>query len=502
MILQLKPGKQIALLLLFACLVFKLSRAQDKWNKTYIEDRPIMVFGSIVYDDTCYKIAGGTYGYMNNIGKTLIGNISLTGDLTNYKIVVDSINESYGVLTNALIRTNQGKFAFTGFSYDSVPYLFFGVANKNLDSIFAFRYFTNNTFAFHGYSLLQLYNDYYIAGIRSTIAPNNADVILAKIDSSGNRLWEKTYGTSQYEEAKSITDLANGNLLIGAVKRDLNQTHEHSNTWLLEVDTGGTLVRQWFDPNDSTYAAEGLLQTRDGGFIYGAQKKSVQTINDVNYIASIVKLDSTFNKQWMFTGGYAGMLTGLFDIEELAGGNIIACGKSDYYHGWIVKLSAAGQLLWEREYVGFASAGSENYLTDIDVLPDGSLIAVGQCQQSGSTPPQVGWFLKLDSNGCELESCLLGVEEMPKEKLNTQLQINPNPFTGNLSLTSTNANGAIGSANITLTNPLGQTVYHQQVTNLSSSYTKTIDLSYLPSGVYFLAVEADGERIVKQVVKQ
>jgi hypothetical protein len=49
-------------------------------------------------------------------------------------------------------------------------------------------------------------------------------------------------------------------------------------------------------------------------------------------------------------------------------------------------------------------------LIDVDVLQDGSIIAVGEYQGNGNGPVQAGWFLKLDSNGCEVENCLVGIE--------------------------------------------------------------------------------------------
>jgi hypothetical protein len=461
-----------------------------------------MLFSSIVFDDTCYKVAGVTVGHVNNWDKTLIGSINLNGELINYELTKDSDDIIYGFYDNALIKTSKSEFAFTGYAYDSLAYLLFGVTKSAIDSISIFRYPAPNTSAYFGQCLIQKDNYYYLAGVKTDSNQNDANVLFARIDSAGNKLYERVLGLNdKTEQAKSITQLANGNLLIGAERNDYNAPlTETAHTWLIEMTTSGSLVRQWLDPNDSTYAAYGLLQTADGGFIYAAQKKNEQTVNSVLFVAAIIKLDNNFNKQWEFTGGYQTEETAFVDVVQLADGSLVACGKNNYREAWIIKLSATGQVIWDKKYVGIPGMGSESYLTDIDVLPDGNLVAVGQC--TSANPLQVGWFLKLDSNGCELESCLLGVEEMPKEKLNTQLQINPNPFTGNLSLTITNANVAIGSANITLTNPLGQTVYHQQVTNLSSNYTKMLDLSYLPNGVYFIAVEVDGERTVRQVVKQ
>jgi hypothetical protein len=80
------------------------------------------------------------------------------------------------------------------------------------------------------------------------------------------------------------------------------------------------------------------------------------------------------------------------------------------------------------------------------------------------------------------------------------LQVYPNPFTSDISISLQKQN--LHAASFTITNAVGQTIYQRQETNLSSNYTKMLDLSYLPNGLYFIAVEVDGERTVRQVVKQ
>jgi hypothetical protein len=482
------------------------------WNKTYIEDRPILLFSSVEEKNGHYTVIGGTYGSINNIGKVWLADINNNGEVQSYSIHNDSIYASFAVLTNSFIKTTDNGYAFVGYSYDSTGYLLFGKANGTLDTVDICRYYTPNTYAYHGYSLTQADGYYYIAGVHTTNTPANADVVLVKMDSAGNRLWEKYYGTIYSESAKSIIRLANGNLMLGAVRNDLNQTNQKANTWLIEVDTGGLIVRQWLDTGNNTYAAEGLKQTPDGGFIYGAQKRVFMSGGTAYCHGSVVKLDSMFNKRWSYVGGNLGSTTGFVDLELLLDRGVIACGKYDYGRAWIVKVDSAGNLAWDRKYSVYVNANSQNILTDIDVLPDGSLIAVGQCQNPGQTPPQVGWFLKLDSNGCEIENCTVGIEPTPKspsrnnrdEKgdLNSRIQVWPNPFSTDLSLTLSEGEGIIPNATFTITNTTGQVVYRQQESDLATGYTKMLDLSYLPNGVYFVAVSTAAGKAVQRLVKE
>ena len=49
---------------------------------------------------------------------------------------------------------------------------------------------------------------------------------------------------------------------------------------------------------------------------------------------------------------------------------------------------------------------------------------------------------------------------------------------------------------------MGEMVYSDQESKISSSYTKTIDLCNLSDGVYFFQAVIDEDRIVRKIVKQ
>lgn len=495
---------RITLTMLFFCAFSLSGKTQNLWNKTYIEDRPALLFSSVIKDGEYYYITGVTsdISLNNGLQRAFLGKIdSSTGAIVKYSTFYDSLDKNYAAFHNTLIKNSKGDFVLTGYAGDSLARMFVTKFNSNLDSVKVFDYYTPNTFLFAGMKMIQFTDgNYYITGVKTDSLQNNANVFLMKIDSLGNRIWEKYYNSRIIDYAKSLVVLNNGNLMLGAFRNDDNQTNEHANTWLLEVDTGGVIQRQWFDPNDSTYAAEGLKQTSDGGFIYGAQKKHSQSFSDIYCTATIVKMNSSFQKQWAFSGGNPGMETGFADIEELPDSSFVACGKYNYRSAWIVKLRSSGQVMWDRKYVGIPDTGSENYLTDIDVLPDGSLIAVGQCQFLGHTPPQVGWFLKLDSNGCEIENCLVGIDDRQQTTDNRQIQIYPNPFTKDISITLQTENNH--KATFTITDLLGQTIYKSEVRSLAAGYPNTLDLSYLPYGMYLLEVIIDGQRTIKQIIKQ
>lgn len=299
--------KQVALTALII-FIHLLTYSQPLYNRTYKEDRASMLFSSIIQSDTEYKIIGVVSDYNPQLwgyGPMMIGKVNDQGNITQYKAFYDGFRKEYGVFENCLIKTSDGRYAFTGYANDSLPRTTFSIFTPDLDTVQIYEYQTPLSFALKGERVLEYdTNIFFISGLRTDSNTLRSNVMLMKIDSAGNKLWEKYYGLNPVAEfTTSFIKLNNGNMMIGSYRRDFNLTRERSYTWLLEVDTGGTIVRQWLEPNDSTYGAYGLIQTMDGGFIYAAQRRYEQFFNSIYTTATIVKMDDSFNKQWTYRGG-------------------------------------------------------------------------------------------------------------------------------------------------------------------------------------------------------
>ena len=96
--------------------------------------------------------------------------------------------------------------------------------------------------------------NYLIAGdTRSNDAQvsNNkgaADLWLIKITPSGNLIWEKTYGGSSFDVAISIQKGNNNSFIISGSSRseavDVDENKGQNDAWVLEVDASGNLNSQ------------------------------------------------------------------------------------------------------------------------------------------------------------------------------------------------------------------------------------------------------------------
>ena len=89
---------------------------------------------------------------------------------------------------------------------------------------------------------------------------------------------------------------------------------------------------------------------------------------------------------------------------------------------------------------------------------------------------------------------------IPEPEGSIHLLVYPNPTSSDLYINIQKDN--LTGASFALTNTSGQYIYQSTADHLAHSYTKILDLSQLPTGVYMVEVVVDGERIVKKVVKE
>jgi hypothetical protein len=249
---------------------------------------------------------------------------------------------------------------------------------------------------------------YIIAGNTfSTDIPNvsatKGGIYAAKLDASGNVLWQQVFGGSGDDSGSSIIPASDEGYILNGYSNseDFGQSRGYYDIIVMKLDetTGKQiwLKRYGGSGYDLTGIDNSIYPTSDKGYVINAQTTSYNSgdvgLNHGSNDVWIVKLDQDGNLQWQKTYGGTGCdIAG--GIEQLpdGGGYIFtsqaASGNSDDVSGqnygdhdvWVVRLDPTGNILWE-QLIG----GNEwDQSTCIRHTTDGGYIFSGFTRSSGT----------------------------------------------------------------------------------------------------------------------
>ncbi len=160
------------------------------------------------------------------------------------------------------------------------------------------------------------------------------DFWVVKIDTSGNLVWEKSYGGTGIERAQDIANTADGGFVItGSTFSndvDISKNNGESDIWLIKIDAEGRLVWESTFGGSFFDAAHSVILSNDGGFIVTGNSKSSD--KDLNANAGendiwLIKTDAFGNMTWQKSFGGTGLDYG-YDAFETTEGSIIIVGES------------------------------------------------------------------------------------------------------------------------------------------------------------------------------
>ncbi|MEM3402282.1 MAG: hypothetical protein QXH08_03540 [Candidatus Hadarchaeales archaeon] len=150
-----------------------------------------------------------------------------------------------------------------------------------------------------GYSIIQTADGgYAVAGFTSSKGNGGKDAWLLKINAWGNVEWDKTYGGAQDDVARHIIQTAdNGYLLVGWTSSFGSGSYD---VWIAKIASSGNLEWQksFGGPDvDQGYQA---MKTEDGGYIITGFTRSFGSGAED---AWLLKIDSKGNEEWNRTFG-------------------------------------------------------------------------------------------------------------------------------------------------------------------------------------------------------
>lgn len=244
------------------------------------------------------------------------------------------------------------------------------------------------------------------------------DFWVVKINSIGDIQWQKSFGGSAADQAKSIRQTSDGGYIVAGETQsnngDVTGNHGGKDIWVIKLDSSGNLQWQKTFGGSNDETAQCVRQTPDGGYIAVGSTTSnngdILSGNQGSLDYWVLKLDSTGNLQWEKTYGggsvdFAASIELTTDGGYIIGGySLSANGNITGNHGnddyWIVKINSTGTIQWQK---AFGGSESDRAFSAVQTT-DGGYIMGGQSKSTnGDVTGNHGnddyWLVKLSSTG-------------------------------------------------------------------------------------------------------
>lgn len=432
-----------------------------------------------------------------------------TGNLVFWKNYGQDGYDYYPGYYGSLIPTKDTSFALFGSRHDlytnlseGIYYKFNALGDTILSRIFTSDLYntligrTCTTTSDNGFALLgevQNFSGY-------------SDAVLIKTDSTANETWRRQFGTEIDDWAVSIAQTADSGYILGTWAYVPVQIVT-ADPIVIKTDSQGNF--EWSLNLGGPYGDDKAIvcNTQDSCImVLTAYADSMWTPEHAYTRINLVKIDLDGNVIWNKKYGPSKPVNYISNISSSQNGNFILCGYSMILDpsfanaGWIMEVDSGGDSLWYKDYYYFPPGSGDpfNELYDISFTEDHGFIATGQAYTLFN--PKLGqnmWMLKVDSVGCEVENCWVGIDEEGSGEIvdaesKGDLNISPNPASTLIRCQLPRLNNRIDGS-IEIYDLLGRKAATKMVS--ANNDEVQIDVGNLPRGLY-LVVYKEGNKVI------
>jgi hypothetical protein len=340
---------------------------------------------------------------------------------------------------------------------------------------------------------------YIVAGDTHSSGSGNGDLYIMKLDPQGSMIWERTFGGESLDGAESVRQTSDGGYIVAGGTRSFGSGK--GDAYILKLDQKGDKVwektfggKEWDD-------AHAIRQTSDGGYIVAGGTRSFGSGKGDAYI---LKLDQKGAKVWEKTfkgNGSADTLS----IQQTSDGEYIAAGRTYSFssgkgEAYILKLDEKGNRLWEKTFEGKGRCVTRC----VQQTADGGYILVGQTSSMKADEGEA-YILKLDEKGNRVWEKMLGMKDLDASSF--VLSKNPKKVYAN-DIDQTSDGGyvlaivivsrvAVEDSHIIKLDKKGEKVW-QKLVGIMDLDKGTLDSLKMKAGVYvnFVQQTSDGGYIV------
>jgi len=376
--------------------------------------------------------------------------------------------------------------------------------------------------------LCQAENGYFIAATHER--GSHVDIVLLKTSLNGDSLWRKYYGGSDDDWSCGVFPTLDGNYYIVGTECSedgdiTNNPYPNScNIWIIKIDSSGNKIWDKIYGGNNFDEAENAIVTYDGGLAILSLTYSGDgdiTTNFAGIDIWVLKIDSNGEKEWDYTmGSYNNdfpssiqqskdssfFVSGYF--RSSTGGNI-DCSYTDLLHvdGLLFQLNKNGILLNQKCYHG----SEDDAIRSILELPDGYMITGGtfsadiassnigfhQGYTPNGDPTSDIWLQKTDFNwNIEWQRCYggSGWDDIKRIYLCTNGDYMMFGTTTSNDGDVSGFHGAweMGDIWMVRLNSLGEIIWQRCIGKLAAERLQMNSILKLDDAHYILSVEAEG----------
>jgi len=215
------------------------------------------------------------------------------------------------------------------------------VIKLNANGLKQWSNYYGGTFTDTAYDAIQTEdNGYIIVGSSDStdddISNNHGgyDFWAIKISNTGELIWEKSFGGTETDEARAISQTTDGNYLIVGDTRsddlDVTKNNGAADLWVIKITPEGTLLWEKTLGGTSFDVGRSALKTQDDGFLISGSSRSSDgnlTSNIGQNDAWVMKINRSGDLQWQKTIG-GNEIDFFYDAVELNNQTIVAVGDS------------------------------------------------------------------------------------------------------------------------------------------------------------------------------
>jgi hypothetical protein len=216
-------------------------------------------------------------------------------------------------------------------------------------------------------------------GATTAFGSGGMDLWIAKADTAGRFLWQKAIGGPGNERYPAAIETRDGGYLVASMTDSFLDVSEYD-LWLVRLESDGSISwqkriggveREWFQGPGC------LVETNEGVYYVVVETRSFTEHSDV----WVLGLDTSGNlvRQVLIAGGSIHEQIQVFEVlvqgfDLILAGNIYL--SPDGNTAWVAKLAPSDTLIWQKAY----RAARPSYLRAAISGGDGSFIVTGQLQ--------------------------------------------------------------------------------------------------------------------------